>query len=250
MVRQTNRVGDTSINYQGLKMTVIQYKNNKKTLIEFEEVNGVKEQKYCRYIDFQKGKVKCNYFPGVCNVGYIGDNVISINGKKKVSYKTWQAMIERCYNEKTRCKNPTYKGCSVCEEWHNYSNFEKWFDENYYKVDGERVALDKDWIKKGNKVYSPETCIFAPMTINNILTKHDKHRGNLPIGVSFDRNRNKYITSSTSHTSKRFNDPIECFNYYKLVKEKHIKEIAEEYKEKIPKKLYDVMYNYTVDIDD
>lgn len=39
---------------------------------------------------------------------------------------------------------------------------------------------------------------------------------------------------------------IEC----KLHKEQHIKEVAEYYKGKIPKKLYDAMYRYEVDIND
>ena len=245
MVRQTDRIGRTSINYQGLKMTVIEYRNNKETLIEFEEINGVKERKYCKYLDFDRGKVKCNYFPTVYGVGYIGDASTSINGKRETSYKIWQGMIYRCYNEETQHKNPTYKGCSVCDEWHNYSNFKKWFNENYYNVENEKVALDKDWIKKGNKVYSPDTCVFAPMTINNLLTKSNKRRGELPIGVSFDIRRNKYVTYN-----KRFDNPIDCFTYYKSKKEDNIKDIADKYKHIIPTRLYNAMYNYKVDIND
>jgi hypothetical protein len=42
----------------------------------------------------------------------------------------------------------------------------------------------------------------------------------------------------------------EAFNAYKTAKEKYIKHIADEYKDKIPKKLYDAMYNWEVEITD
>lgn len=59
---------------------------------------------------------------------------------------------------------PTYEGCTVCDEWLYFSNFKKWFDENYI----EGFQLDKDIIIRGNKVYSPQTCCFVPKEINII----------------------------------------------------------------------------------
>ena len=48
-----------------------------------------------------------------------------------------------------------------------------------------------------------------------------------------------------------FFDTIEeAFNTYKIEKEKYIKQIADEYKNRIPKKLYKAMYNYKVEITD
>ena len=32
-------------------------------------------------------------------------------------------MLVRCYNAKFHERQPQYKGCTVCEEWLNYSNF-------------------------------------------------------------------------------------------------------------------------------
>lgn len=98
--------------------------------------------------------------------------------KDNKAYSTWVDMIRRCYDKGIQKKRPTYTECYVCKEWMHFSNFKKWFDENY--VDG--YALDKDILVKGNKVYSPETCCFVPQEINSIFKERNKKRS-LPIGV-------------------------------------------------------------------
>lgn len=75
-------------------------------------------------------------------------------------------MLRRCYDKQFQERQPTYKGCIVCEEWYNFQNFAKWFDENYYEIEGEKIALDKDLLKLNNKIYSPSTCCFLPQRIN------------------------------------------------------------------------------------
>ena len=47
-----------------------------------------------------------------------------------------------------------------------------------------------------------------------------------------------------------FNTPQEAFQAYKKFKENYIKQVADEYKEYIPQKLYEAMYNYEVEIGD
>ena len=42
----------------------------------------------------------------------------------------------------------------------------------------------------------------------------------------------------------------EAFLVYKQFKEKYIKEVADEYKDLIPSKLYESMYRYKVEIND
>jgi len=79
-------------------------------------------------------------------------------------YSAWHNMLKRCYNKGTQDKNPTYKGCSVCDEWLLFSNFKRWMDDNNYK--GEH--LDKDILKEGNKIYSPDTCYLVSNRINNL----------------------------------------------------------------------------------
>lgn len=114
-----------------------------------------------------KGGVKDPYSPFVYEVGFFGvGNYTSRNskGKDTKAYKKWHSMLERCYSDKwlSASKNRNYIGCSVCEEWHNFQNFAVWFYLNYI----ESYELDKDKKVKGNKVYSPETCIFISKADN------------------------------------------------------------------------------------
>ena len=167
-------------------------------------------------------------------------------------------MLKRCYSGEYQKKEPTYKDCTVCKEWLNYSNFKKWYDDNYYEIDGEQMALDKDILVKGNKIYSPETCVFVPQNINNLFIKSNKIRGKYPIGVTFNKNKNKYQAycsmlingKSQQKTLGYYNNIEEAFNAYKQFKEADIKQMADYYKENIPDKLYEAMYNYKVEITD
>lgn len=117
------------------------------------------------------------------------------------------------------------------------------------------MCLDKDILVKGNKVYSPENCIIVPDNINTLFIKCDKSRGDFLIGTSLDKVTGKYRAMCNNGKMKNvylssFDTPQEAFNAYKTYKEQVIKDIANEYKEKIPQSLYEAMLNYTVSIDD
>ena len=120
------------------------------------------------------------------------------------------------------------------------------------------MALDKDVLVKGNKTYSPNTCVFVPQNINVLFTKCNKARGKYPIGVSFYKDRNKYqahckIFSNGKSKQKNlgyYNNIDDAFYAYKQFKEDYIKQVADEYKDNIPNKLYEAMYNYKVEITD
>lgn len=187
----------------------------------------------------------------VCNIGYLNKKSWKDN---HLAYKYWENMIRRCYYEEQLKKNETYIGCVVCEEWLCFDNFLKWFEKNYYNVFNERMNLDKDILFKGNKIYSPQTCIFVPQRINTLFVKKNKNRGDLPIGVFWDEERQKYKATwreaNSKSKSKRFINLIDAFNYYKKNKERVIKQVADEYKDLIPTELYEAMYRYEVEIDD
>ena len=120
------------------------------------------------------------------------------------------------------------------------------------------MCLDKDILIKGNKEYAPDKCIFVPQRINNLFTKNDCKRGNLPIGVNYRKDKNKYEASCSilnNNIKKRkhigyYNTPEEAFLAYKQFKEQYIKQVADEYKGRIPDRLYEAMYKWEVEIDD
>lgn len=117
------------------------------------------------------------------------------NNKRDISYTIWVEMLRRCYSKKWTLRSPSYKGCLVCEEWHHYSNFKKWFNENY-RFDlislGIKINLDKDLLFDGNKIYSPDTCVFIPQKINGFLTNKQKTNTSGFIGVSFNNGCKKW----------------------------------------------------------
>lgn len=103
-------------------------------------------------------------------------------------YKTWCNMLNRAYNTKLHVERPTYEGVSVCKEWHTFSIFAKWM----CKQDWQGKQLDKDILVEGNKIYSPETCVFVSAKVNIFLTDSGKIRGNYPIGVSLHKGCGKF----------------------------------------------------------
>lgn len=92
-----------------------------------------------------------------------------------------------------------------------------------------------------------------PQRINLLFVKSNKSRGELPIGVIKNTYGKYEAQISVVNNRKRlcgFNTPEEAFYAYKEVKEKYIKQVADEYKDKIPQKLYEAMYKYEVEITD
>lgn len=112
------------------------------------------------------------------------------------------------------------------------------------------MVLDKDILLKGNRIYSPNTCIFVPQRINSLFAKPNTLRGNLPIGVEYDKKDKKYRTNWSNAHKGYYDSPEEAFYTYKHDKEKYIKQIADEYRIKIPEKIYMAMITYEVDIND
>ena len=47
-----------------------------------------------------------------------------------------------------------------------------------------------------------------------------------------------------------FDTEIEAFNYYKIKKEKYVKELAEKWKSEIDERAYQALIKYTVEITD
>ena len=194
--------------------------------------------------------------PSVCGVGYLGCNLelkASYNGKKCPIYYAWVRMFERCYSKKFHRINPTYVGCTVSEEFKDYSKWREWYDNYQYKHDG--WHLDKDLLIKGNKLYSESTCVFIPREINQVLVKRTASRGKYLIGVTWCKTKKAFKAQVRKNKGKLeylgyFNTEIEAHLAYKQAKESYLKELADKYKDLLDPRAHEALYNYTVDIDD
>ena len=223
------RIGEEKIMKNGLKAKIISVKDSNNVEILFED--GYRTT--ISATQFNKGMVKNPFIKSVYGIGYLGATVVD-----KKSYEKWSSMISRCYNDKcTNYKNYGAKGITVCEEWHCYANFKKWYDENVYEIEGERIHLDKDILIKGNKIYSPETCIFVPQRINILFREFENKFPTLE-----ERSNGTFaIRIRMNGISKRisgFETKEKAWGYYLKEKQQIIKNIAEEYKDKVPIKLY------------
>ena len=258
MSSKIDRIGETRINNFGSKMIIVGYRNTMDIDVYFPEYNWT--YKGTTYSNFKIGLIKCPYEKRYYGVGYLGEGKHKSreNGKDTRVYKTWKNMLQRCYDSKFHEKQPTYKNCKVCDEWLNFQNFAEWYENNYYTVEGETMCLDKDILYKGNKIYSPENCIFVPKKINSLFVKSNKIRGESPIGTTL--HQGKYVAychmiNPKTGKSKRkhlgiYDTQEKAFQVYKYHKENYIKEVADYFKEHIPQKLYNAMYNYEVEITD
>lgn len=146
------------------------------------------------------------------------DYVVSpkIKGKQVICpfYRTWQSMLVRCYNTKYQTRQPTYIGCTVCDEWLIFSNFKKWME----KQDWEGKELDKDLLSEGNKVYSQDTCVFVDKMTNSFVTDRAAARGEWPIGVCFDEQDRKFQAQCKNPFTKKY----EYLGYFTCPEQAHL----------------------------
>lgn len=148
------KVGDTFMVRDGL-LTVVEYKNYFDITVVFKNTGYKTKVKNARSII--KGSIKDKLKPTINNIGYIGEGPFK---STHAAYQIWVHMLNRCYNKGTQDLQPSYIGCSVCSDWHNFQNFALWY-ENNYPTTGFKYQLDKDILIPGNKVYGPEFCKFV-----------------------------------------------------------------------------------------
>lgn len=196
------------------------------------------------------GCPKCYHSSHKSKVCGVGINDLDEESKKSKAYSTWRGMLRRCYDVRSYEKNPSYVGCSVCDEWLIFSNFKRWFDENYR----EGYHLDKDIIKRENKIYCPEKSRFVPRFVNTVLLNRRRDRGVSPIGSTFLNG--KYFVSINKfgrhYYLGSYDSAHEAFIVYKKEKEKYIKDVADIYfkQGKIDKAIYDSLLQYKVNFND
>ena len=191
----------------------------------------------------------------VCGVGF-NDKTrpVFVDGKNVKEYDLWTGMLERCFSEKCQTRRPTYRGCSVSDNFLNYAYFYDWCRKQigFGKVDdkGRYWQLDKDLLFVGNKTYSETTCVFVPQEINSFFTDSGKARGEYPIGVYFDKQKGKFkayctVNGKIQHLGY-FNTPQEAFTVYKPFKEDLCKQLALKWQHEIDSRLFNAMMKWSI----
>ena len=237
-------------------MEIIEYNNIYDCTVKFEETNGVEYiAKHVDYHKFKNGSVKNLFATSSYGVGYIGNTTTKENGKPKLSFSKWQDMMKRCYSNKQEMLNeyPTYIGCEVCEEWKCFANFEKWFNEHYYEIEGTRVQLDKDILCNGNKIYSPDICVYVPVEINQMFKSQINRTVGVeyPSGVGKRNTYNKYY-AQIGYNKKHFylgeyDTPQEAYISYLIKKKEILNNLAIKYKKYIDYRVYDKLINFNIE---
>lgn len=226
-------------------MKIVRYVNTANMTIEFLDL--YKYQTDTTYQNFTNNNIKNPYDRSVCGVGYlgVGKHMAKINNKLTTPYVTWRDMIYRCYDEKNRHKHLTYSNSYVCDKWHNYQQFASWYEDNIYQVDIERMHIDKDILYKNNTIYSPETCLIVPQRINMIFMQKTR-KDNLPTGITLTESK-RYGAMYNTQSLGAYDTLKEAMYQYNKAKQLHIRNVAEEYKNKIPTTLYDALYDWIPD---
>jgi hypothetical protein len=187
---------------------------------------------------------------GINDADYVVKSQITtgyVEGKQKRKqlsicpfYAKWKSMIERCYSVNYQNRYPTYKDCAVCDEWLFFSKFKAWMEQQDWKG----KHLDKDLLLEGNKLYSPETCVFVDQKVNNFITDAGAIRGELPVGVSWHKRDCKYIARISDGGKLKvvgyFDCPNEAHEAWRKAKHEIALVLA---KEQTDLRVVDALYN-------
>lgn len=226
-------------------MKIVRYGSYNDIDVEFlDEFHYVKEHQ--TYSNFKRGQIKNPYDRTLFGVGYIGVGKYKakIKGKMTDAYEKWTGIMERCYLNPD--KYPAYYGkCIVCDEWHNFQNFAKWFEENRYYVSDSRLNIDKDILFPKCNIYSPKTCLLIPQRINMLFLNKPNNRG-LPNGIV--KQGKGFLAKYKHEPLGVFSSVEKAYEVYASKKEEAIREVLNEYKDVLSKETYDAIYNYRFDI--
>jgi len=163
---------------------------------------------------------------GLNDATYFTENVIDGKRIRCPFYQKWTHMLTRCYCEKYLHDKPTYKYCTVCDEWLIFSNFKKWMKKQIWQG----KELDKDILVKGNKIYSPSTCLMVTREINLLISDNLAAKGEYSTGVHLRKFNGRFQARCSVNGIRRnlghYRTPQEAEGVYKKFKRALIIETA------------------------
>jgi hypothetical protein len=180
-------------------------------------------------------------------VGIIGEGKYNINEYKEF-YIKWTNLLRRCLEKERR-----YENVVISEEWYNFQKFCDWcvnFKEKNIFDNNLILDLDKDIIcniKNINpKIYSPETCLLIPKSLNRFLATAFEPNYNFKNNKYYCRVRNYKNDKEFCYylTTDNKEEAIQFRNFYK---NKIWNELIEEYNSKVSKFIIELLKNIKVD---
>ncbi len=230
-----SHIGESKLNTFGTKMTIVEQLEGQKIIVEFDDEYKVRKE--TTLSNFNKRSVLNPYDKTVYGIGYLGegDNKASTDKGSTRVYYVWRAMLQRCYAESTKNVYPSYYGvCKVCDEWKNFQNYADWHKEHYYKIEGERMHVDKDIINMCNKTYSPDNCIIIPQSINVLFV--NQFRNGLLKGIH--KVNKGYKVEFKGRKVGVYSTLEEAMLAYGKMRKRNVVEVANKLKHKLPGEVY------------
>lgn len=231
--------GKEYTNTDGLKFVITDYTSALKVVIQFKETGYIAEKTLSQILT---GKVKDNLAKTVYGIGCIGDGTYNVKDHKEI-YRYWAKMIEHTYIN--RLDNfPS----SICEEWLNFQNFAKWFEENQYPH--KEKLLFGIMLAKG-KCASSETVCMIPKEFRGIFKSTSKLKNSgLPRGVFYNKRTDKYDVI-IGFNNKRYHigsytGPFEANYNYKLARYEFYLDMVDKYQDEIPENVYNMLRNINI----
>ena len=243
------KIGQSFETNSGGICKIIKYVNSNNVTVEFCDKYAYKTT--CTTQQLREGCVGNLYARTMVGVGFIGEGDYETRDGNRISlaHRAWGDMFSRVYRDYAK---ESYKDCTICEEWHNFQNFARWYVNQ--KGYGLGYELDKDLLLKGNKVYSPDTCSLIPSEINLSIVGSRSFRGDYPVGVTKRSKINSYVARISKFGKPTYlgsySTPEEAFLHFKLEKEAYLKELAIKYRDTVSVEVYEALCSYKVEIND
>lgn len=227
-------------------MQIVAYRTSDDMDVKFLDKDGYVFQ-HTTYSNFKTGQIKNPYDRTIFGVGYIGVGKYQTGLRKRTPEQyVWRGMLERCYGDKYKDVHLAYYNkCNVCDEWLNFQLFAEWYNENFYQVGTERMHLDKDILIKGNTIYSPETCLIVPQSINELF--HASGRKTLDTDLPYTVRRTakgKYTAKYKHKTVGVYETVDECIDAYIKAKRKDLREKVKDLGNKLPNRVKEALLDW------
>ena len=174
-----------------------------------------------------------------------------VNNIKSKAFIQFTNMKARCSGVKSL--QDKFKGNSLCQEWYDYYNWLNWANHQKGFLNEEDNgfvwAIDKDILKRGNKHYCPELCVFVPNTINQFFslrlkedrnsllgafknTRCDTYHSRINIGLKVPKYLGSFPTEMASHEA------------YLDAKQEFGKELANKYNSSVDSRVIEVLSDF------